>query len=369
MNKPLHSYRSTVNNSIDIDYELFFDMTPDLLCIAGYDGYFKKINPAVSKLLGYSEAELFSRPINDFVYPDDRDDTIRSRTNVIKGNPLRNFENRYVSKDGEIIWLSWTSMPVDSKKLVFAVAKNVTHKKRLEAERITLLETLTKVNKELKQLTLTTSHDLRSPLGNLLLVFEMLDVSKISDEETLQLIEILKISGDNLKNTLDNYVDVLSEKFTEQVQLEEIDLQSTLDEVLLSIDSLIKTSRATIHVDFSRLPAIPYNKAYMVSIFLNLISNSIKYAKTDCPAIINIYSERIDGGGCLLVEDNGLGFDLDKVKGKLFKMNQTFHNYRDSKGIGLYLVHSYVTSLGGSIHVESKVNEGSKFVIRFNQTD
>src|ERR1700760_2729395 len=86
--------------------ELFFELSPDLLCIAGYDGYFKKINPTVSKVLGYTNEELFARPIDSFVHPEDRGLTAKKRDNIKKDNPLLNFENRYVTKSGEIVWLS-----------------------------------------------------------------------------------------------------------------------------------------------------------------------------------------------------------------------------------------------------------------------
>ncbi|MFC3561505.1 PAS domain-containing protein [Pedobacter jamesrossensis] len=119
--------------SIDtlFDLEYFFDLSPDLLCIAGYDGYFKKINPAVSKTLGYSDQELFARPINSFVHPDDQEITSKNRQNITKGQPLINFENRYITKSGDIIWLSWTSMPIKRDKMVFAIAK-VIYKKKLD---------------------------------------------------------------------------------------------------------------------------------------------------------------------------------------------------------------------------------------------
>src|SRR5687768_3827552 len=168
----------------DFKYDRFFELTPDLLCIAGYDGYFKKINPSVSNLLGYTMEELYARPINDFVHPDDKGITAKVREELTKCKPLYNFENRYLTKSGEIVWLSWTSLPVDSDQLIFAIAKNVTHKKRLEAERNAMLSNLTKINEDLRKLTYTTSHDLRSPVNNLLAVFNLIDTSKISDGET-----------------------------------------------------------------------------------------------------------------------------------------------------------------------------------------
>ena len=348
-------------------YELFFELSPDLLCIAGFDGYFKKINPAVSKVLGYTMEELYSRPINDFVHCADKRITQQARNELTKSKPLFNFENRYVKKSGEIVWLSWTSLPVESDQLVFAIAKDITHIKRLEADRRTLLTNLTNTNEDLKQLTYTTSHDLRSPVNNLLAVLDMLDISKINDEEASELITIVKLSGEYLKETLDNYVDALSGKHQELANLEEVDLNRSLNNVLKSINSLIENSKATIQTDFSKIDKIKFNKTYMESVFLNLLTNSIKYARPDRFPVISIHSEKVNGRDQLIFADNGLGFDMEKVKDKIFGLHQKFHSHKDSKGIGLYLVHNHITSLAGKITVESKVNEGTKFTMSFRQ--
>ncbi len=354
-------------NNLDFKYELFFELSPDLLCIAGYDGYFKKINAAVSKLLGYTMDELYARPINDFVHCADKRSTQQARIELTKSKPLYNFENRYVKKNGEIVWLSWTSLPVESDQLVFAIAKDITHTKRLEADRSTLLTNLTNTNEDLKQLTYTTSHDLRSPVNNLLAVLDLLDISKIPDEEANELIHIVKLSGEYLKETLDNYVDTLSEKHQDLASIEEVDLNRSLNNVLKSINSLIETSKATIHIDFSKLDKIKFNKSYMDSVFLNLLTNSIKYARPDTFPVISIHSEKVNGRNQLTFADNGLGFDMEKVKDKIFGLHQKFHNHKDSKGIGLYLVHNHITSLAGKISVESKVNEGTKFTMSFKE--
>lgn len=344
-------------------YELLFDLSPDLLCIAGYDGYFKKINHAVSNLLGYTMEELYARPINDFVYHEDKETTARVRNELTKSKPLLNFENRYVTKSGKIVWLSWTSLPVESERLIFAIAKNITHKKRQEAERNALLANLTKVNKDLKQLTYTTSHDIRSPVSGFLSLINLIDVSKINDPQTLELIEVIKLAGKNLKQTLNNYVDSLSIKHT--IEEEDLQFNEALDNVLLSIASLIQVSKATIQSDFSQQKTIRFNKGYLESIFLNLITNSIKYARPENPPMISISSEKVNGVTQLIVADNGMGFDMEKVNDKIFGLHQKFYDHADSKGIGLYLVHTHVTSLGGSINVESKINEGTRFIISF----
>lgn len=114
------------------DLEYFFEVAPDLFCIAGFDGYFKKINPAVCTVLGYSEEELFASPIDSFMHPDDRERTAEKRVALLEGRSLLNFENRYLTKDGVIVWLSWTSVPIKRDNLVFAIAKDITYRKQLE---------------------------------------------------------------------------------------------------------------------------------------------------------------------------------------------------------------------------------------------
>ena len=345
--------------------EPFFELSPDLLCIAGFDGYFKRINPAVSKTLGYSMEELYSRPINDFVYHDDKDVTTKVREQLTQNDPLFNFENRYVTKSGEIVWLSWTSLPVSNDKLVFAIAKNITHKKKLEEEQDRVFSNLTKTNGNLTQLMYSTSHDLRAPVKNLLVLFDMLDISKVYNAETLEFINVLKFTTETLNDTLDKYLDLLTKKDEQDGIAEEINLANSLNAVLQSINSLIQNSKATLKVDFSAFETIRFNKVQLESIFLNLVTNSIKYAKPDCLPVVSIYTQKINGVSQLIVADNGLGFDMEKVKDKIFGLHEKFHSYSDSRGIGLYLVYNYIINSGGQIAVESRINEGTTFAISF----
>lgn len=346
-------------------FDHFFELSGDLLCIAGFDGYFKKINPAVSALLGYTDEELFSKPINDFVHPEDRLITEHFRDELRRNNPLLYFDNRYITKSGETVWLSWTSMPVFEDQLVFAIAKNITHKKKLEEERNLLLANLTKVNKEFRQLAYTTSHDLRAPLNSLLALFSLFDTLKINDIQSVKIINMMKSAGLELKQTLSDHVDVLTQKRILNEHIEELELNKSLQNVLRSIHSLIQDSKATIHSDLSELEKVWFDKTYLESIFLNLISNSIKYARPGIPPVISIHSTRANGPAQLIISDNGLGFDMGLVKDKIFGLHQKFHNHCDSKGIGLYLVYNHITNLGGRITVDSEVNKGTTFVISF----
>lgn len=256
-------------------------------------------------------------------------------------------------------------MPVKSGKLVYAIAKNITHKKKMEEERNLLIANLTQINKKLTVLSHKTSHDLQSPINNMLSVFSLLDVSKINDPETLELIEILKLISENLKQTLNDSIDELIENENINTQIEELNLNDSLREVITSINSLIFDSKAIIEIDFSAFETIIYNKAYIRSVFLNLITNSIKYAKPDATLSIFIHSKKVNGINQLIFSDNGQGFDLDKVKDKIFGLYEKFHGNNDSNGIGLYLIYNQITSLGGQITVESTINKGTTFTISF----
>ncbi|HVG13525.1 MAG TPA: PAS domain S-box protein, partial [Chitinophagaceae bacterium] len=120
----------------DFEQEMFLllEQTPDLVCIAGKDGYFRKINPAVLTTLGYTKEELFSKPIASFIHPDDQATTGKRRQKLLEGETLLNFQNRYLTKEGDIVWLEWTSIYSADKEIVFAIAKNVTSRKKAERE-------------------------------------------------------------------------------------------------------------------------------------------------------------------------------------------------------------------------------------------
>ena len=345
--------------------ENFFQYSRDFLCVAGYDGYFKNVNPAFIELLGYTEREMLSKPISEFIYKEDRTVTLENRNSLKRNIPLLNFENRYVSKEGAIIWLSWTSIPEPENEIVYAIAKDVTYIKSKELERNELLTNLTKANSDLKQLSYTSSHDLRSPVNNMLSLLELLDLSKIDDEESLKYLELIKHSAVTLKATIDQQVDQFAIQDSLIVKVEELNVEKILNDTLASIRSLITKSGVKIHVNFSEFTHLKFNASYLHSIFLNLISNSIKYAQPGITPRVSIAAVKSEDCKQLIFSDNGLGFNLDMVKDRIFGLHQKFHNHIDSKGIGLYLVYNHITSLGGKITVESEVNEGTTFVLSF----
>jgi len=111
-----------------------FDLSLDMVCVAGFDGCFKRVNPAFERTLGYRPEELVGRPFLDFVHPEDREMTEREAAAIPDGNGTVQFRNRYLDKAGEVHWLEWMSAPLPDEGRIYAVARDVTDRVVLEKE-------------------------------------------------------------------------------------------------------------------------------------------------------------------------------------------------------------------------------------------
>jgi signal transduction histidine kinase len=127
----------------------------------------------------------------------------------------------------------------------------------------------------------------------------------------------------------------------------------------------IELHKPIIKLKLDKVPLLNTNKAYIESIILNLLTNSIKYKSENRKLKITVTAEQVDENLYITFKDNGIGIDLERNKDKIFGLYQRFHNYPDSKGLGLYLVKSQVETMGGTISVESEVNKGTLFTLTF----
>jgi PAS domain S-box-containing protein len=113
----------------------FFTISIDLLCFLDFNGYFKRLNPAWERTLGFTVEELKSRPFIEFVHPDDRERTLAQNARVRAGGQALGFENRYLCKDGSHRWLYWNAAPDTSASVIYSVARDITERKQAEVER------------------------------------------------------------------------------------------------------------------------------------------------------------------------------------------------------------------------------------------
>ncbi|MDB4881786.1 MAG: domain S-box protein [Gemmatimonadetes bacterium] len=113
----------------------FFNISIDLLCFLDFTGYFKRLNPAWERTLGFTVEELKAKPFIEFVHPDDRERTLAQNGEVRSGGKALGFENRYLCKDGSYRWLFWNAAPDSARGVIYSVARDVTARKQAEAER------------------------------------------------------------------------------------------------------------------------------------------------------------------------------------------------------------------------------------------
>ncbi len=130
------------------EVERYFTLSPEMVILAGFDGYWKRVNPAVEAVLGYSEREALARPFMEFVHPDDRERTEQEARRVIGGATALSFENRIVCKDGSYKWIEWSVTPVPDEGVMYGVGRDITERRRSESEQTALRRLATLVAQE-----------------------------------------------------------------------------------------------------------------------------------------------------------------------------------------------------------------------------
>jgi signal transduction histidine kinase len=189
-------------------------------------------------------------------------------------------------------------------------------------------------------------------------------IAEEEDEEERKSIEkMLTGASESLNETVHHLNEVVLITTGTKQSLHEINLLKTITSVRKNINLLLKEKKVLCEIAVDEDIGVMAIPAYLDSVLLNLFTNSIKYSSPDRRTKINISTRQ--NGDCTIIEftDNGLGIDLKRHGEKLFGMYKTFHNHKDSKGIGLFITKNQIEAMKGTITVESKVNVGTTFKI------
>lgn len=227
-----------------------------------------------------------------------------------------------------------------------------------------LSERLTYQNQQLASFAHIASHNIRSPISNLSSLLNLYQIAEGEEEKSSVLGHFEKVIT-HLSDTLEVLVESIKIREDLNQNLETISFEEIFLKTRDMLIDEVSHTNAKIKCDFSQAPKVTYNKLYLESIMMNLLSNSIKYRSPERSPEISLTTKSDDGKIYLEIQDNGLGIDLEKHKHKLFGLNKTFHRHSDAKGVGLYITKTQVESMNGSISAQSKVNQGSTFTIKF----
>ncbi|HWS59308.1 MAG TPA: PAS domain S-box protein [Flavobacterium sp.] len=327
------------------------------------------VNPAFSNTSGYSSDEVIGKSPEVFIGPNSDLEEHKKLINAIKNKEEFQIETISYKKNNEAYWVNFNMLPVyDSDGELshwVSIQRDITEDKKQEVEKEQLIKELTQNNKDLQQFSYITSHNLRAPLSNLTGLLNLIEDIPIENHELKEIIDGFNKSTHLLNDTINDLVRVIIIKDNPSIEKESLLLKDIFEDVFSQLDFLIGLHKPIIKFDFEEVTFLNSNKSYLESILLNLLTNSIKYKSETRKLKINITANQIGDNVVLIFKDNGIGIDLERNKDKVFGLYQRFHDYPDSKGLGLYLVKSQVETMGGTINVESKVNVGTTFTLIF----
>ncbi len=328
-------------------------------------------NEAFEKMTLYSKAEVIGQSPRILQGPaTDREELKRLKKHLMNWEACETEILNY-KKNGETFWVNFTVVPVKNENGWYthwiSIQKDITERKKQEVEKNKLINELVENNKDLKQFSYITSHNLRAPVTNLMALIKLFDWDEIKNEENKSLLQSFEKSTKQLNDSINDLLQILVLKEKKVAEPTSISFLDTLNKTLHSFSVILNELNVQFIVDFSGASMVSFNKEYLESIFTNLISNAIKYKSPHRPLIIEINSRIELNHVVMQFKDNGSGIDLVKNKDKIFKLFQTFHHNNDSKGVGLYLIQTQLKAFGGKIEVESEVDKGANFILYFKQ--
>lgn len=327
------------------------------------------VNSAFTDMTGYKASEVVGKsPVMFFGPKSDILEFDKLKT-AIQAYKECFVETIFYKKNGEEFWINFSMIPVTNKdgehSHWISIQRDVTEEKNKEKEREQLIRELTQNNKDLKQFSYITSHNLRAPLSNLTGLLNLVEDMPIEDPELKEIISGFTKSTHLLNETINDLVKVVIIKDNPSIQKEKVLIKEIFENVFNQLSFLISLHKPILKIDLEEITILNINKSYLESIFLNLLTNAIKYRSENKQLRVTISSKVVDDNIVLSFKDNGIGIDLERNKDKIFGLYQRFHNHPDSKGLGLYLVKSQVEAMGGTITVSSTVGKGTTFTITF----
>lgn len=340
-------------------------------CLMNTDYSFIKTNIVCSNILGYTEEEFREFTISSIIHKENLEE-LNNTLKLMLDNGLNSWirEVRLKNKNDNFIWVYLSIFLLRDEQndpLYFIlVLQDISEKKATEDKQVMLTQNLIKQNEALEQFSYITSHNLRSPIANILGLIDIFSINP-NDPDREIIIENIKKAAGNLDTVIKDLNYIISFKKGSEEIKQKIVFEEMISMIIKSLEKQLKEANAKVILDFSQAPVIESILGYTLSVVSNLIENAIKYRSPHRELIIKISSSLKDKHICLRICDNGLGINLDMQKGKIFGMYKRFHMHVEGRGIGLHLVKTQMEAMGGKVTIKSKPQVGTCFTLFFKR--
>ena len=345
--------------------------------VAPITGRYLRVNPKFCEISGYTEAELLQMTFHDLTHPEDRENDSVAHVRMVNGETSEvNREKRYLRKDGRAVWIQINASVIRDlagrPMRTLAVIVDINERMRAEEEvqklnadleqrvdeRTAQLEA---ANKELEAFSYSVSHDLRAPLravdGFSQAVLD--DYGSQLPEDCARYLRRIRVGAQKMGALIDDLL-TLSRLSRAPLSKRRVDTGILVRGVLEDLQSV--PNARPVEVRIGELPPCQCDPALLKQVWINLLSNALKYTLKKESPVVEVGCARQPEGDVYFVRDNGTGFDM-RYAHKLFGVFQRLHRAEDYEGtgVGLAIVQRIVQRHGGRVWAEAELDRGAAF--------
>lgn len=354
----------------EVQYRVLMESIPQLVWATDDTGRLSYCDARTADYTGVVPEQWTGQPWTELLHPADQLTAQAQWEAARHDGGLLASEYRLRRADGEYRWFLVQARRLDLGEQWFGTCTDI-HQQHVLRETLQAQNAeLARTNRDLDSFVYAASHDLKQPVYNLGGLFtELKHGARFDDPEASLMLGMADEALDQLTETVQALAEVVQvQREAEQLPPEPVQLQTLTEEVIRSLAAPTGPVAPSWELDFTALPAVVTRRAHLRSVLYNLLSNAVKYAHPTRPAHIRVATELKQGLPVLMVQDNGLGIDLERHGRELFQLFRRFHDHAPGSGIGLYLVQRLVERAGGRLEVESEVGRGTTFWIYLHRS-
>jgi len=337
----------------EADREQFFELSMDLLAIAGTDGYFKQLNPAWERTLGWTRAELMARPYAELVHQDDLEATSREAQRLRLGADTVDFENRFRRKDGTWRWLSWRATALPERGLIYAVARDISERKKVEQMKADFISVV--------------SHELRTPLTSIRGSLGLIAGGVVGElpEKVRSLVEIAAKNSERLVRLINDILDV------EKIESGQMGFRFVPQDLMPLIEQALESNRSyaqPFQIELRLLETVTGARVRVDAdriqqVLANLLSNAAKFSPRGGTVDV-LVMRRGRAAVRVAVVDHGRGIPEEfqsRVFEKFAQADASSSRQKGGTGLGLSISRAIIERHGGQMGFNTAPDAGTTF--------